>query len=192
MNRQTWRSIFRNIDQTWFRGLAMQNNPLYLETFQQAGTGSEGALRFHYIVHCSLDAVEEKREYFHQVKPVHCEIAGCTWVRAEGSAYLQSCSLRKHQESRPMHTLACSTQPRILKYTGEHGNEVYQGSLPSFSIIHYLPPEAKWTLLHICAFLLFINYQQPVITNRIPLQIMACVFVQVREQHKNEVHPGAG
>lgn len=39
-----------------------QNNPLYLETFQQAGTGSEGALRFHYIVHCSLDAVEEKRE----------------------------------------------------------------------------------------------------------------------------------
>jgi hypothetical protein len=36
----------------------LQNNPLYLETMQQ--TGSEGSLRFHYIVHCSLDAVEEK------------------------------------------------------------------------------------------------------------------------------------
>ncbi len=36
-----------------------QNNPLYLETFQQ-GSGDD-ALRFHYIVHCSLDAVEEKR-----------------------------------------------------------------------------------------------------------------------------------
>ena len=39
----------------------LQNNPLYLETMQQ--TGSEGSLRFHYIVHCSLDAVEEKREW---------------------------------------------------------------------------------------------------------------------------------
>lgn len=36
-----------------------QNNPLYLETFQQ-GSGDD-ALRFHYIVHCSLDAIEEKR-----------------------------------------------------------------------------------------------------------------------------------
>ena len=36
-----------------------QNNPLYLETFQQGS--SDDALRFHYIVHCSLDAVEEKR-----------------------------------------------------------------------------------------------------------------------------------
>lgn len=40
--------------------IGQQNNPLYLETFQQTGAGSEGALRFHYIVHCSLDAVEEK------------------------------------------------------------------------------------------------------------------------------------
>jgi hypothetical protein len=41
-----------------------QNNPLYLETFQQ-GSGDD-ALRFHYVVHCSLDAVEEKRAHVHQ------------------------------------------------------------------------------------------------------------------------------
>lgn len=56
------------VDQESFQphatGHWVQNNPLYLETFQQAGTGSEGALRFHYIVHCSLDAVEEKCRSF--------------------------------------------------------------------------------------------------------------------------------
>ena len=35
-----------------------QNNPLYLESFQ-SGT-DEDALKFHYVVHCSLDGVEEK------------------------------------------------------------------------------------------------------------------------------------
>ncbi|KAK9832604.1 hypothetical protein WJX81_002897 [Elliptochloris bilobata] len=38
--------------------IGQANNPLYLETFQQGS--SDDALRFHYIVHCSLDAVEEK------------------------------------------------------------------------------------------------------------------------------------
>ena len=38
--------------------LALQNNPLYLEAFYTAN--QEEALKFHYIVHCALDAVEEK------------------------------------------------------------------------------------------------------------------------------------
>ena len=36
----------------------MQNNPLYLEAFYV--TSQDETLRFHYIVHCALDAVEEK------------------------------------------------------------------------------------------------------------------------------------
>ena len=38
----------------------LQNNPLYLQTLQQEG--GDKSLRFHYMVHCSLDAVEERRE----------------------------------------------------------------------------------------------------------------------------------
>ena len=38
--------------------LTLQNNPLYLEAFYV--TSQEETLRFHYIVHCALDAVEEK------------------------------------------------------------------------------------------------------------------------------------
>jgi hypothetical protein len=34
----------------------LQNNPLYLKSYVQV----EDQLKFHYIVHCSLDAVEEK------------------------------------------------------------------------------------------------------------------------------------
>lgn len=37
----------------------MQNNPLYLEAFQNKGK-QEDVLKFHYIVHCALDAIEEK------------------------------------------------------------------------------------------------------------------------------------
>lgn len=36
----------------------LQNNPLYLEAFYVEN--QEEALKFHYIVHCALDAVEEK------------------------------------------------------------------------------------------------------------------------------------
>ena len=36
----------------------VQNNPLYVEAFQTSP--EEDALKFHHIVHCSLDAVEEK------------------------------------------------------------------------------------------------------------------------------------
>ena len=46
-----------------------QNNPLFLETYgpgaaspSPASSTSEDALRFHYAVHCALDAVEERRE----------------------------------------------------------------------------------------------------------------------------------
>jgi hypothetical protein len=34
----------------------LQNQPLYLRTF----VPTEDEVKFHYIVHCSLDAVEEK------------------------------------------------------------------------------------------------------------------------------------
>ena len=37
----------------------LQNKPLYLEAFQ-GSTDEEDTLKFHYIVHCALDAVEEK------------------------------------------------------------------------------------------------------------------------------------
>ena len=56
----------------------LQNDPLYLETLQQ--TGSEGSLRFHYIVHCSLDAVEEKRGWLTSIwllKAVHSHSLQC-------------------------------------------------------------------------------------------------------------------
>eukprot|EP00873_Tetraselmis_striata_P034841 jgi/Tetstr1/455105/TSEL_041957.t1 len=33
------------------------NNPLYLKTFV---SGAEEELKFHYIVHCALDAIDEK------------------------------------------------------------------------------------------------------------------------------------
>ncbi|KAJ7563682.1 hypothetical protein O6H91_03G120700 [Diphasiastrum complanatum] len=36
--------------------VGQQNNPLYLQSF----TGADEALKFHYIVHCSLDVFDEK------------------------------------------------------------------------------------------------------------------------------------
>ncbi|KAL3139448.1 hypothetical protein ABBQ38_003778 [Trebouxia sp. C0009 RCD-2024] len=39
--------------------LGQTNNPLYLEAFQTKGK-QEDVLKFHYIVHCALDAIEEK------------------------------------------------------------------------------------------------------------------------------------
>lgn len=36
----------------------VQNNPLFLHTFEEALP--EDDLRFHYIVHTSLDVIEEK------------------------------------------------------------------------------------------------------------------------------------
>lgn len=39
--------------------LGQTNNPLYLEAFQNKGK-QEDVLKFHYIVHCALDAIEEK------------------------------------------------------------------------------------------------------------------------------------
>lgn len=36
----------------------LQNNPLYIKCF--VDESGESALKFHYIVHCALDAVEEK------------------------------------------------------------------------------------------------------------------------------------
>ncbi len=44
----------------------LQNNPLYLQTLQQEG--GDRSLRFHYVVHCSLDAVEERCESHPLVK----------------------------------------------------------------------------------------------------------------------------
>lgn len=37
-------------------GSEIQNNPLYLQSFMEG----DDALKFHYIVHCSLDVIEEK------------------------------------------------------------------------------------------------------------------------------------
>ena len=40
----------------------VQNNPLYLETFMNGS--DDDALKFHHVVHCALDAVEERGEGF--------------------------------------------------------------------------------------------------------------------------------
>lgn len=50
-----------NAGRAWYRNSLwwFQNNPLYLEAFQNKAR-PEDALKFHYIVHCALDAVEEK------------------------------------------------------------------------------------------------------------------------------------
>ena len=42
--------------------LRVQSQPLYLETFQEGPEASSDALTFHYLVHASLDGVEEKSE----------------------------------------------------------------------------------------------------------------------------------
>lgn len=39
----------------------VQNAPLWLETFLEP-SNQDDALRFSYIVHCALDAVDEKRK----------------------------------------------------------------------------------------------------------------------------------
>ncbi|KAL2607429.1 hypothetical protein R1flu_026002 [Riccia fluitans] len=36
--------------------VGQQNNPLYIQSF----TNGDDALKFHYIVHCSLDVIDEK------------------------------------------------------------------------------------------------------------------------------------
>ena len=41
----------------------MQNNPLYIQTFQSQNKISgmqEDPIKFHYVLHCSLDAFEER------------------------------------------------------------------------------------------------------------------------------------
>ncbi len=75
---------FQDATEICVAGHPLQNNPLYLETFQQAGTGSEGALRFHYIVHCSLDAVEEKCKLSESFICLHeaCEVLKVMAVKA--------------------------------------------------------------------------------------------------------------
>lgn len=47
-----------------------QNNPVFLQTYGDAApapgdddaSAPDATLRYHYAVHCSLDAVEERRE----------------------------------------------------------------------------------------------------------------------------------
>lgn len=38
--------------------VGQQNNPLYVQVFPPAE--GDQLLKFHYVVHCSLDAIEEK------------------------------------------------------------------------------------------------------------------------------------
>jgi hypothetical protein len=40
--------------------VGLQNNPLYLQSF----IDDDNTLKFHYIVHCSLDVIEEKGMWF--------------------------------------------------------------------------------------------------------------------------------
>jgi hypothetical protein len=49
----------------------LQNNPLYLKSYVQV----EDQLKFHYIVHCSLDAVEEKGAV--KLQQYTCSAASC-------------------------------------------------------------------------------------------------------------------
>jgi hypothetical protein len=44
----------------WEGGQRAQNNPLYLQSF----IDGDDALKFHYIVHSSLDIIEEKGLFF--------------------------------------------------------------------------------------------------------------------------------
>jgi hypothetical protein len=60
-------STFRFLSQ---KKTQTKNNPLFLETYGPAAadagastSGGEDALRFHYAVHCALDAVEERRAF---------------------------------------------------------------------------------------------------------------------------------
>ena len=46
----------------------LQNNPLYLEACKPAS--DEEVLKFHYVVHCALDAVEEKGKTLN--RPLFC------------------------------------------------------------------------------------------------------------------------
>ena len=46
----------------------LQNNPLFLESFLERHS-EDDVLRFSYIVHCALDAIEERGE------PARCTVA---------------------------------------------------------------------------------------------------------------------
>lgn len=56
-----------------------KNNPLFLETYGPASissaapAGGEDTLRFHYAVHCALDAVEERRAFLFEERPLFCQ-----------------------------------------------------------------------------------------------------------------------
>jgi hypothetical protein len=61
------------LDVAWSTGgvcltlkLQLQNQPLYL----RALVPTEDEIKFHYIVHCSLDAIEEKGGCMHSISIV--------------------------------------------------------------------------------------------------------------------------
>ena len=81
----------------------MQNNPLYLEVFQSKGK-QEDALKFHYIVHCALDAVEEKGAVCYAPNlSCPCSLLKYSWC-------LQLLLLAKPQAKYLTLTLACCIQ----------------------------------------------------------------------------------
>lgn len=87
----------------------MQNNPLYLEVFQSKGK-QEDALKFHYIIHCALDAVEEKgavRGAPHL--SCSCSLLNSSWC-------LQLLLLAKPQAKSLTLTLACCIQLKTSRF----------------------------------------------------------------------------
>jgi hypothetical protein len=61
LDQEDWRDC-REEELTvgWEGGQRAQNNPLYLQSF----IDGDDALKFHYIVHSSLDIIEEKGLFF--------------------------------------------------------------------------------------------------------------------------------
>lgn len=99
----------------------MQNNPLYLQTIQQEG--SESSLRFHYVVHCSLDAVEERC----RARPLRTSLCiTCLCSVKSRTAEVMSAFLplqwhihQSRRESHLMHTWECCIQLRISRSLGK-------------------------------------------------------------------------
>ena len=87
----------------------MQNNPLYLEVFQSKGK-QEDALKFHYIVHCALDAVEEKgTACFASHLSCSCSLLNHSWS-------LQLLLLAKPQARYLTPTLACCIRLKTSRF----------------------------------------------------------------------------
>ena len=152
----------------------LQNNPLYLETMQQ--TGSEGSLRFHYIVHCSLDAVEEKREWasLHAwgcLACIVCTCCMCGTLHAKGRV--------------PACMVAPVAQPR--KLPGE----------PSDAYLGLLYPTEDFKVYGWACFMQ-LSYGRsscsPVSMQQQLLQpsLGAALPAQVCQQHANKVYSGHG